>query len=271
MIGRATLAVQDVSADLMAPAEAAAGSEVEVAWQGPDYRNDYIAVSKPDDDGHESYTYTREGSPLDLTLPTEPGDYELRYVVGQDRTVLATRTIEVTEVTASLQSPQSAVVGESIEVAWDGPGYHNDFIAVAVPGSDRWVNYTYAREGSPLDLDMPPEPGSYELRYVMNQDRKVIATAMIEVADLTVTLQAPESAAAGGTVEVAFDGPAYQNDLITITAVGADRHSTYAYAHRGNPATLKVPEAPGDYEIRYVMNQGNRLLAAMPFRVDPAE
>ncbi len=271
VIATQKIVLEAVGATLVAPDTATAGSEVEVSWEGPDYANDYIAVAAPDDDGYVNYTYTREGSPLDLTLPTEPGDYELRYVLAQDKTVLAARAIAVTGVSAEIAAPGSAVVGETIEVAWSGPDYRNDYVAVGEPGDSRYVNYSYTREGTPLKLRMPPEPGIYEIRYVMNQDGKVLDTTAIEVADLSVTLAAPDSAPAGTTLEVAHDGPEYQNDLITIAAVGADRYTSYVYANRGNPAKIAVPDVPGDYEIRYVMNQGNRVLQSRPLRVVKAE
>jgi Ca-activated chloride channel family protein len=101
----------------------------------------------PDDSGYENYTYTREGAALDLLMPTEPGTYELRYVANQDRTVLASRVIEVVAVTASLMAPETAVAGSTIEVAWEGPDYDNDFIAIARPDDSGYENYTYTREG----------------------------------------------------------------------------------------------------------------------------
>ncbi|MEQ9039417.1 MAG: VWA domain-containing protein [Silicimonas sp.] len=261
------IVVTDVGAALEAPESAVAGSDIEVAWTGPDYQNDYIAVAEPGEDGYVNYTYTRAGAPLDLTMPTEPGEYELRYVVNQDRKVLATRPIAVTEVAAELVAPESAAVGETVEVAWEGPDYRNDFIAVSKPGEDGYVNYTYTRVGAPLGLEMPAEPGSYEIRYVMNQDRSVIAVRPVEVRDVEVTLIAPESAVAGSTLEVAHDGPGYRNDLVTIAAAGADKYTTYAYADRSNPTEIKVPDTPGDYEIRYVMNQDRRVLTSVPLTV----
>ncbi len=259
--------ITDVGATIETVDSAPAGSELEVVWTGPDYKNDFIGVSKPDNDRHETYTYTREGTPLDVTLPTEPGTYEVRYYVGQDASVLATRTIEVTAITAELVAPDIAVVGADIEIAWTGPDYKNDYLAVADPDDERYVNYSYAREGSPLKLTMPAEPGTYELRYYVNQDSVILTRREIAVSDLTVSIVAPDSAIAGSEIEIAHDGPEYRNDLVTITEVGARKYSTYAYAHRGNPALLAVPDKPGDYLIRYVMNQGGRVLREIPLIV----
>ncbi|MDG4649713.1 hypothetical protein P6F26_14810, partial [Roseibacterium sp. SDUM158017] len=110
-----------------------------------------------------------------------PGTYELRYIASQDRTALATRMIEVTPVAASLAAPDTAVAGASTKVAWQGPDYDGDYIAVSRPGDDGYETFAYTREGAPLDLVMPSEPGAYELRYVVGQDRTVIATRPISV------------------------------------------------------------------------------------------
>ena len=84
-------------ATLIAQAEIASGSKFFVDWTGPDNQSDYITVAKPSAPGnsYENFTYTRKGSPLRLTAPDEPGDYELRYVQGQSSTVLATQPIRV--------------------------------------------------------------------------------------------------------------------------------------------------------------------------------
>lgn len=45
-----------------------------------------------------------------------------------------------------------------------------------------YINYTYTRDGNPLRLRMPDEPGTYELRYSF-RDRQVIHTRPITVTD----------------------------------------------------------------------------------------
>ena len=74
-----------VEVSLDAPATAVAGSELTVGWDGPDYRNDYIAISRPDDPRYETYTYTREGAPLEVTVPLEPGDLRAALRDGPGR------------------------------------------------------------------------------------------------------------------------------------------------------------------------------------------
>ena len=70
---------------------------------------------------------------------------------------------------------------------------------------------------------MPVNPGTYEIRYVMQLDREVIATRLIEVTEIGATLMAPETAIAGSEIEVSWEGPDYQNDFIAISEVDDDR------------------------------------------------
>jgi Ca-activated chloride channel family protein len=255
------------TATLVAPDSAIAGSHIEVAWDGPGGDNDYISVARPDDSGYENYTYTREGAALDLLMPMEPGSYEIRYVQSDGRTVLASRPIEVTPVTASLVAPETAVAGSTIEVAWEGPDYANDFIAIARPDDSGYENYTYTREGAALDLLMPTEPGTYELRYVANQDRTVLASRVIEVVAVTASLMAPETAVAGSTIEVAWEGPDYANDFISIARPDDSGYENYTYTREGAALDLLMPTEPGTYELRYVANQDRTVLASRVIEV----
>ncbi|MCR8723564.1 VWA domain-containing protein [Frigidibacter sp. ROC022] len=169
---------------LSAPTEAVAGETIQVTWSGPDNRNDFIAVSLPGADPNDyfSYTYSRQGSPLPLLMPVEAGTYEIRYVgQGKPDQVLASRTITLSPLSASLTAPATVKLGEKLMVEWEGPNYANDYIAVAVPGSDKKLTFAYTRNGQPLAVPLPKEPGSYELRYVLGQGRGVIATRPLTV------------------------------------------------------------------------------------------
>ena len=68
-------------------------------------------------------------------MPPEAGDYEIRYVISQDRTILATAPITVTEVSATVSAAGSAIAGSELVVQWEGPDYQNDYISVAKTGA----------------------------------------------------------------------------------------------------------------------------------------
>ena len=200
-------------------------------------------------------------------MPVTPGRYELRYFVNQDRTIIARREIEVAALSVTISGPETARVGETIQIPWTGPDYRNDFVAISLPDDSGYENYTYTREGSPARLQMPSEPGQYELRYYVNQNRSIQARLPITVIDLEVTLDTESSGLAGGSIMVNYTGPDYRNDFIAIARMGEDGHVDYTYTREGNPLQLDLPDEPGAYELRYVMNQGRRILARLPFTV----
>ena len=135
-------------------------------------------------------------------MPAKPGEYELRYVLRQVRTVLATRPITVTEATVLLSAPDEAGFGQSVTITWEGPDAHRDRIAVAKIGEKKSINSTPTRKGNPLKIQMPTEPGEYELRYVLHQDETILATRPITVTQTEVSIEAPNEAGIGESVVV---------------------------------------------------------------------
>ncbi len=252
------ITVTDVGASISAPETATAGSTITVDWTGPDYSRDFVSIGLPGEN-YANYTYTREGSPLELQLPSDPGDYELRYQLGQDREVIATRMITLTEVAAGISAPDTAVAGDTIMVDWTGPNYSRDFISIGLPG-ENYANYTYTREGSPLGLQLPTEPGAYELRYQLGQDREVIATRMITLTEVAASISAPDTAVAGDTITVNWTGPDYTRDFISIGLSG-ENYNSYTYTNEGSPLELQLPTAPGEYELRYQLAQDREVIA----------
>jgi len=268
ILASAPITVTDIALSVSAPAEAIAGAEVEVSWVGPDYPSDYIAVAEPGDRSYVNFTYTREGNPLPLQMPVTPGSYEIRYVFNQDREIGATTTITVAPLKVTLDAPAIGVAGATIPVDWDGPDYASDYIAVSDPSDDRYVNFTYTRDGNPAQLELPPTPGTYELRYFLNQDREVVARREITVTAVPAEVTHAASAPAGTELQVGWSGPDYPSDYITVSRPGDDGYETFEYTRSGNPVMLELPEAPGDYEIRYVMNQDRTVIATSPFTVE---
>ncbi|WP_376691061.1 VWA domain-containing protein [Wenzhouxiangella sp. EGI_FJ10409] len=277
ILARRPITVEPVEASLTAPDTAAAGDDITVEWQGPNYERDYISITRPDDTAgkHINFTYTGEGSPLELRMPPDPGEYEIRYIQRQDRTVLAQRTITVEPVEASLSAPETAAAGDSITVEWQGPDYQRDYISIARPGdkSGSHINFGYTSEGSPLELTMPPEAGDYEIRYIQRQDRTVLARRTITVEPVEASLSAPETAAAGDSITVEWQGPDYQRDYISIARPGdkSGSHINFTYTNDGSPLELTMPPEAGDYEIRYIQRQDRIVLARRAITVEPVE
>ena len=274
-LARRPIKVTPVKAEISAPERAETGSTIQVKWKGPGYDDDLITLALPDSPWHEnsSYAYVFHGNTLTLNAPAVPGRYEIRYIQGQSGRILAKRQIEVVQAEAGLEAPDEAPAGSVVEVKWKGPGNDWDFISIARPGDEPMerIEYEMARHGNPLRLKMPAEPGDYELRYVLAGDEeRIIARRPIKVTEVTASIQAPDSAAAGSTIEIEWSGPGYEDDMITIARPdqGPGDYVTYEYPRHGNPLTLEVPEEPGTYEVRYVLvGKEERIIARRPMVV----
>ena len=259
------------------PAQVTAGSPFEVTWEGPDESDDYISIAEKgtEDDAHANYTYTRKGSPLTVRAPDTPGDYEVRYVTGANDKVRARAQLPVREATASMKAPNEVGAGSPIEVSWSGPDNPDDYISVAEGGTDGGtsVNYTYARKGSTLTVRAPDTPGAYELRYVMAQSDRVIARSDLKVTSVSASFTVPDTLMVNTPVAVDWSGPGNPDDYVSIAEQGTPDgdYVNYTYTRKGNPLTLRTPEAPGQYELRYVMAQNDRVVARKPTTVLPLQ
>lgn len=268
-ISRATLRlpiVVDVEASVQPPETGVAGATVRVSWTGPDDSGDYVSVARPDagDIRYETYTYTDRGNPLQLRLPAEAGEYEVRYVNEKTRKVLARAPITVTAVEASVEAPATGVAGDTIRLAWSGPDYEGDYISVARPDTadNRYETYTYTSRGNPLQLRLPADAGDYEVRYIQAQKHTALVRAPITVTPVSATVEPPARAVAGSTIAVGWTGPDYDGDYISVAKPDADdnRYEAYTYTSRGNPLQLRMPNEPGTYEVRYIQAQKHQAL-----------
>ena len=266
VIGRADIEVTPVEATVQAPAEADVATQFEVSWQGPGYPSDYIAIARPDQGpgSQVGYTYTKRGNPAKLDAPSDPGTYEVRYIMAKDSKLLAKTTIQIKGVGASVEAPAVADVATEFEVTWKGPSNTPDYIAIARPDQNpgSQIHYTYTKRGNPLKLLAPSDPGTYEVRYILGKGSKLLAKTSIEIMAVSAKVQAPASADVASEFEVTWQGPGYKSDYIAIARPDQNPGSQvgYTYTNRGNPAKMKAPKEPGTYEVRYILGKGSRLL-----------
>ncbi|MGD2132868.1 MAG: VWA domain-containing protein [Maricaulaceae bacterium] len=265
----------EATLELTPEGEAPVGSEVVIAWTGPDRRNDYVTFTTPDapSNSYTDYAYTRDGSPLVVEMPNEPGEYEARYVLGSPPRVLARVAITATPVEVTLEAVDTIGVGANFSVDWSGPGYDGDWVTVVAPDApdNGYGDYAYTREGNPLTLAAPVEPGAYEVRYVLDGNT-VLARRPIEVTASAATLTAPDTATVGAHLDVAWTGPDADRDWITVVApdMPDNRYTDYAYTRDGSPLNIRMPLDPGTYELRYVL-RGQEVIARKPIEIIPAD
>jgi len=273
------ITITEPEVGLTAPREADVSQMIEVAWTGPNTPGDFIGIGKVGAGGSaqwRNFTYTSEGNPVRLQAPAEAGDHVIKYFLDQNNTPLFEIPITITEPEVSLTAPREADVSQMIEVAWTGPNTPGDFIGIGkvdAGGSAQWRNHTSTADGNPARLMTPAEPGEYTIKYFLDQGNTPLFEIPITLREPDVSLSAPANAEVSTMIEVAWTGPDTPGDFIGIGKVGAGGSAqwrNHTETSTGNPVQLKVPAEPGDYVIKYFLDQRNTPLFEVPINVTPA-
>jgi len=274
VIARTPIEITDALVTMEAPDSAEIGATIQIQWTGPDHRGDFISVHEVNGDVWPiNYTATNEGTPLDLRMPSIPGDYEIRYQLAEEREVIYRQPITITEAQLAITVPERAEIGQTISVTWTGPDNRGDFISVHDTEGDVWpINYTGTKEGSPLELRMPSTPGDYEIRYQLAEEREVVHRVPITITETQVNLTHAPSAGIGESIKITWIGPNNEGDFISVHDAGGDVWPiNHTGARDGSPLTLRMPSIPGDYEIRYQLAEERAVVARTPISVTPVE
>ncbi len=273
VIGRRDIQVTPVTAKIVVPPEVEAGKQFSVTWEGPAYTTDLITIARPDQNAvsYLGVANPENGNPATLVAPPDPGTYEVRYILGNGTKILARTRIEVKPVKAEIQAPSSVNAASKFQVHWKGPVAGNDLITIARPDQDAvsYLGVANPGNGNPVTLFAPPDPGTYEVRYILGNGAKILARTSIGVKPVKAEIQAPSSVNAASKFQVHWQGPVAGNDLITIARPDQDAVSYLGvtYTGYGNPATLRAPDKPGTYEVRFILVRGAKILARTPIIV----
>ncbi|MFA5567840.1 MAG: VWA domain-containing protein [Trueperaceae bacterium] len=272
--GRTTIDLQAVTASLDAPDEATAGSTIEVAWTGPDNKDDYITVVEAGapEGTWMQYAYTSEGNPVSLRLPEEAGDFELRYQDGYQDTTLASRPLTLTPQTASFVGPATAMAASQVEIeVTSSTGNSDDYLTIVPPTAEEgaYLGFTYVSEPGVYSVTAPDAPGEYEIRYQTGGEDKTLVRQKITLTEAHATLSAPDVVAPDEFFDVTWTGPNGEGDFITIVPVGTPE-GDWGYSlntSSGSTLELEAPAEPGEYEVRYVTGMNTLTLASRPITV----
>jgi len=149
---------------------------------------------------------------VQLVAPDQPGEYEVRYLTGQEYATLSTAKVTVGAVSATVQGPAEAVAGSSFAVNWKGPNNPSDYITVVAKATKEgtYANYSYTSHGNPAKLLAPLQAGDYELRYATGQSHATLGRAAIKITPAKqepgkVLVTATSALAAGGGIEIILD------------------------------------------------------------------
>jgi hypothetical protein len=252
---------------LTAPDTVKVGAEIQVTLAGDYDAKDFLSIVPPDakEGEYQAYEYARAPT-VTLTAPDTPGTYEIRLLAAASPyPTRASRPLTVEDVTASLSAPDRVDAGVEFAVKWEGPGNELDWVSLAKAGADdkAYNDYRYTKQGNPVTLKAPDEAGQYELRYLMGGTDRLIARRPLTVGAVNAQLKAPAQVAAGAEFPVSWTGPNNPQDFITLVAPDAPErdYADYRYTASGNPVTMRAPDEPGRYELRYSTGQSYLTLA----------
>ncbi len=278
-VGRGTLAVASIEVTepgvtLTAPEVVAAGSLVDVGWSSVINARDLVTIvpSGTEEGKIENHLRVRDNLDGKLQAPSAPGLYEVRYVLDEGRRTLAAAIVEVTEPEATISAPETVLAGARFPVSWGAPIAARDLVTIVPAGADEGTIEKHVRVRASQDgqLVAPGDPGLYEVRYVLDEGRRTLAVAMVEVTEPRVTLTAPDTVRASGEVDVSWSGDVpNQQDIVTLVPLGADpgQVDTHVRVRANTSAKLRAPDQPGLYEVRYVLDSGRRTLATVQVEV----
>ena len=80
---------------------------------------------------------------------------------------------------------------------------------------------------------------------------------------MKATLEGPDRVDAGTKFQVKWSGPDNPRDYVAI-GNAARAYITYAYTNAGNPVSLVAPDQAGEYELRYILAEGDTVIGTRP-------
>ncbi|XOV84013.1 MAG: VWA domain-containing protein [bacterium] len=222
---------------------------------------------------------------------------ELSFSVAAQQPRVITVPIDM-GLAVTLSAPASIPAAKPFRVSWSGPDTLGAYVYVtALDDSPRdYIYGTVAAKAradfvsssatdsldtngdniiddndvAQADIGGPSIAGSYEVRYVLDQPRVILARSPITVTDHPFTLSAPASASVASSIEVQWSGDANANDFISIVPAGSVAvydNSRTVRTDKGSTLTINTPAEPGEYEIRYILTNGYTLYDGMQHTV----
>ena len=276
-VARQPIEVVETEVTLEGPATVLTGEEFKLSWQGRVNKRDFVTIVPmgADEGTYESYFTVEDFGKGVLTAPTQPGLYELRYVLNQGARTVARQPIEVLVPEVTVSGPDTALAGSSVEVSWTGSVANNDYVTIVPMGSDEGTfgNYKTLRNETKTDLKAPSDPGIYEIRYILREGSKTLARQMIEITEPEVSVKAPSEIRAGDKLRVGWAGTVADDDYIALVPMGSEdsEFGTYFVVRDMAENDIKAPDQTGLYELRYILREGGRVLARAPVEVLAAD
>lgn len=161
-----------------------------------------------------------------------------------------------------IKGPASGTIGGEITVTITDASNPRDFVTIVAEGAPEGSYGDYQYAPGPMKLRVPPTAGDYEIRLLgADSPYPTLARLPFRVEGAATTLDAPSQVAAGAKFEVRWTGPNNAGDYVAIGDVGQP-YINYGYTSAGSPTALVAPDKAGEYELRYFLGNGDKVIAS---------
>jgi hypothetical protein len=179
---------------------------------------------------------------------------------------------------AAFDIEDKAEAGFTYRIRWRGEARHVDYLGFVPRGADRSragpgfgvIGGTPARPNNPVARRAPAEVGQYDL-IIRAAAGGVIARQAVEVVAPNMGFEAVGSVEPGARVVFTFRGPNLVGERVVIARPGdPPRTHTENWANAlasNGTRRLRVPQEPGEYEIRYLNAARTEVMFARRFGV----
>jgi Ca-activated chloride channel family protein len=167
-----------------------------------------------------------------------------------------------------LTAPMTSVIGTDFAVSWDKTIQPTDVVRFVGDGDLSMLVVGQDLDGT---LTAPANAGRYTIQYV-GRDKTVLGEAVIEVLETDIIIATGSTAIGGSDMRVeVFIAPS-PRDTIRIVPKGAPDDTLPDASNRGrvesrDAVMVQAPRDAGEYEVRYVLDEGGRVLARLPLTV----
>src|SRR5690606_24237085 len=129
----------------------------------------------------------------------DPGLYEVRYVLDEGKKTLATTPVEVVEAEQTVSAPATVTFGTEFTATWGKTVDPKDWVTIVPVGAEegKFLSYKNVRDHDSVKLRAPADPGLYEVRYVLDEGKKTLASTPVEVVEAAQTVSAPATVTFG--------------------------------------------------------------------------
>ena len=233
---------------------------------------------------HANFIFLKDGKvyseqsvehwPVALTIPAQPGDYQLQISPCAPLTGVVSWPVQISPSNIKLNAPEKIPSGAEFDVAWTGDGSQADVIGIRKTGSNLPLvnSLVVGLDVKKVRLTAPIVAGDYDLIYQTAHDTTArsdvsLATRRLKVVAGPIQIVSPSTVNAGEAADFVWPhGPGNTSDYSIWSGDGANA-TRITTLERPGKVRLLVP--PGRYQMRF-MEEGT-LLAANPISILPSK